>query len=240
VTIAALSRSGPLPAHQRDRIFFGLMALAVAVAVFVGFAPTFYLRPGTAAPLPRYLQVHGLAFSAWIVLFVLQTALIASGRTRVHRRLGWAGAALAATMVVAGTTAGIWSMQREIANGSGDAALTFLTTPFSAMLVFGGLVAAAIAWRRRPETHKRLMLLATISLLDAAVARWPLAFTADWMFYAITDLFIVAAIGYDLIARRRVTDAYLWGGAAIVLCQGLRPIVGQTGTWHAIARAILQ
>jgi hypothetical protein len=240
VTTATLSQAGLLSVRQRDRIFFGVMALAVAAAVFVGFAPTFYLRPDTVAPLPPYLQIHGLAFTAWIVLFVAQTALIASGRTRLHRRVGWAGAALAAIMVAVGSTAGIWSMQREVANGNADAAMTFLTTPFSAMLVFAVLVAAAVAWRRHPDTHKRLMLLATISLLDAAVARWPFRFTADWMFYAIADLFIVAAIAYDLMSRRRIAMAYVWGGGLIVLCQGLRPIVGQTGTWHAIARAILQ
>ena len=216
------------------------MALAVAAAVMVGFAPTFYLRPDTVAPLPPYLRVHGLAFTAWIALFVTQTTLIAAERTRLHQRIGWAGAALAAFMVIAGSTAGVWSMQREVANGNGDAAMTFLTTPFSAMLVFGVLVAAAVLWRRHRDTHKRLMLLATISLLDAAVARWPIAFTADWMFYAITDLFIVAAIGYDLVSRRHIAAAYIWGGALIVLCQALRPIVGQTAAWHAIARPILQ
>ena len=216
------------------------MALAVAGAVFVGFAPTFYLRPDSVAPLPRYLQIHGAAFTAWVVLFITQTTLIAAGRRQLHRRLGWAGAALAAVMVIAGSTAGVWSMQREVANGNADAAMTFLTTPFSAMLVFGVLVGAAVAWRRHPDTHKRLMLLATISLLDAAVARWPIRFTADWMFYAITDLFIVAAIAYDLISRRRIAMAYFWGGGFVVLCQGLRPVVGQTGVWHTIARAILQ
>jgi hypothetical protein len=108
------------------------------------------------------------------------------------------------------------------------------------MLVFGTLVALAIVYRQHAETHKRLMLLATISLLDAAVARWPVAFTADWMFVAVSDLFIVAAIAYDAVSRRRVAMAYVWGSALIVFAQGLRPIVGQTGAWHAIARAILQ
>ena len=240
MTTATLDRPGILSVRQRDRFFFGAMALAIAAAVFVGFAPTFYLRPDTLSPLPPYLRVHGLAFTAWIALFITQTALIAAGRTPLHRRLGWAGAALAAFMVVAGTAAGVWSMQREVANGNADAAMTFLTTPISAMLVFALLVGAAVIWRHRPDTHKRLMLLATLSLLDAAVARWPFAFSADWMFYAITDLFIVAAIAYDLLSRRRVAMAYVWGAGLIVLCQGLRPIVGETGTWHAIARAILQ
>lgn len=84
------------------------------------------------------------------------------------------------------------------------------------------------------------MLLATISLLDAAVARWPIPFTADWMFYVIGDLFIVAAIAYDLISRRRLEAANAWGCLLIVAGQWLRPIVGQTEAWHAISREILK
>ena len=225
-----------------DRPFFVTMTLAIAVTVFVGFAPTFYLRsrdPSTAA-LPLYLQMHGTAFTAWIILFAAQVALIASGQTGWHRQLGWVGAALAAAMVVSGTTAGILSMRREFAAGYEAEAAAFLLTPFSAMLVFTTLLAAAIAWRRRPETHKRLMLLATISLLDAAIARWPVTFTADWMFLAATDVFIVVALAYDLVTRRRLATAYLWGGAIVVAGQVLRFLGGPTDTWRAVARHILQ
>jgi hypothetical protein len=232
--------STPAILGRRDRCFFTSMALAAGLAVCVGFAPTFYLRPTALEPLPPYLHVHGVLFTAWIVFFLAQTTLVASGRTSLHRRLGWAGVALAVAMVAAGTTAGIWSMQREIANGHEDAALAFLTTPFSAMLVFAALVGAAVVWRRRPATHKRLMLLATISILDAAVARWPLRFTADWMFYALTDLFIVAAVTYDLVARRRLAPAYFWGGLLIIVAQWSRPVVGQTEAWQAFARAIVK
>jgi hypothetical protein len=228
--------------ERRDRAFFVTMTLAIAVTVFVGFAPTFYLRsraPSTAA-LPLYLQMHGTAFTAWIILFAAQVAFIASGQTRRHRQLGWVGAALAAAMVVSGTTAGILSMRREFAAGYEEEAAAFLLTPFSAMLIFTTLVAAAIAWRRRPETHKRLMLLATISLLDAAIARWPVGFTADWMFLAATDAFIVVALAYDLVTRRRVATAYFWGGAIVVAGQALRLLGGPTDTWRAVARHILQ
>jgi len=218
------------------------MAIAAAVAVFVGFAPTYYLRPYfQATSLAPILRLHGLVFTAWILLLLTQTSLVAAHRTDLHRRLGFAGAALAGLMVVIGLTAAIVSGRRDVAAGS-DEALSFLTTPFADMLVFLLLVAAAIRYRRRAETHKRLMLLATVSILDAAVARWPLAIvaTSPYAFFVLTDVFIAAGVVYDLASRRRVHPAYTWGGVLIVASQPLRLVVGQTDTWRAVARMTLQ
>jgi len=227
---------------RRDRTFYTVMGMAAAVSVGVGFSPTFYLRSRfTPTPLPAYLVVHGFLFTAWILLFVVQTALVAAHRTDIHRRLGWGGAALGGSMVIAGVMAGILSGRRGLAAGE-EGWLTFLTTPLSAMLVFALLVTAAVRYRRQIETHKRLMLLATISILDAAVARWPsetLA-TSSTAQYLVIDSFIVAAALYDVASRRRVDRVYLWGGVLIVAEQALRNIVGRTAAWHAIAGAILR
>src|SRR4029450_12610907 len=124
-------------------------------------------------PLPFYLQAHGAAFSAWMMLFLTQTSLVAARRTDVHRRLGWAGAALGAFMVVIAITAAILSGRRNFAAGLENESLTFLTTPVFSMVGFLAFVATGVNHRRAPETHKRLMLLATISILDADPARWP-------------------------------------------------------------------
>ena len=216
------------------------MAIATAIAVLVGFAPTYYLRPRfLPTPLPFYLHAHGVVFSSWIAFFIAQVTLVAVRRTDVHRKLGWAGASLAALMVIVGVTAAILSGRRDVAAGQEDAALTFLTIPLFSMVVFPVLVASAVYFRRQPETHKRLMLLATISILDAPLARWPGAPSSIGQIYVLVDLFIVAAIVYDLISRRRVSPAYLWGGLLIVAGQWSRDVVGQTEAWHAIARAIL-
>jgi hypothetical protein len=80
-------------------------------------------------------------------------------------------AALAVVMIVVVTTAGIWSMRRQVDDGFVQEAQAFLTTPLFSMMAFAGFVGAAIVRRRDTHTHKRLMLLATISILDAAVAR---------------------------------------------------------------------
>jgi hypothetical protein len=225
-----------------DRRFYTGMALVAAVIVFAGFAPTYFLRGSyQSTPLPTYLHVHGFLFTTWIALFIAQTSLVAARRTDVHRRLGWATAALAVVMVVVGTTAGIVSMRRQIEAGNVDQALAFLTTPLFSMVVFATLVAAAIRLRRDPQTHKRLMLVATISILDAAVARLPFDVlrTSSWMFMPVTDLLLLAAILYDVASRRRIHPAYLWGGLLIVVEQALRIPVGKTDAWKTIAAALV-
>ena len=218
------------------------MAMAVAVVVFIGFAPTYFLRASyQSTSLPTYLQVHGFLFTTWIALFIAQTTLVAARRTDVHRRLGWATASLAVVMVVVGTTAGIWSMRRQVDAGFAQQAQAFLTTPLFSMAAFAGFVTAAIAMRRDSQTHKRLMLLATISILDAAVARLPFEFlrTSNWNYLPTTDVFLAAAILYDLASRHTVHRAYIWGGTLLVIEQALRIPVGETAAWQAIAAAIL-
>ena len=226
-----------------DRHFYTGMAVAAAVVVFVGFAPTFFLRASyQSTPLPTYLQVHGFFFTTWIALFIAQTSLVAARRTAVHRRLGWATAALAVVMVVVGTSAGIWSMRRQVDAGFAEQAQAFLTTPLFSMVAFAMLVGAAIRFRRDPQMHKRLMLLATISILDAAVARLPLEFlkTSSWNYLPTTDVFLAAAILYDVVSRRTVHQAYIWGGLLLVIEQALRIPIGETAAWQAIAGAILK
>ena len=218
------------------------MSLAAVATVFAGFARTYFLRSQfQVTPLPVYLRIHGLVFTTWIALFVAQTTLIAARRTDIHRRLGWAGASLAAVMVVAAVTAAILSGRRDVAAGQEDAALTFLTTPLLAMLVFVILVAAAVYYRRSPETHKRLMLLATVSILDAAVARWPVALVSatPWAYYVLTDVFVLIAAAYDLSSRKRVHAVYVWGGLLVVAAQVSRDLVGRTAAWHAFARLLI-
>ena len=226
----------------QDRRFYTVMAVAAAAVVFVGFAPTYFLRGAYRSdPLPTYLQVHGFLFATWIVVFVAQTTLVALGRRDVHRRVGWAAAVLAALMIVAGITAGILSMRAAVEAGSRDEALAFLTTPLFSMAAFAGFVAAAIARRRDAAAHKRLMLLATISILDAAVARLPLDVlrSSTWAYLPATDLFLVAAIAYDLASRRSVHPALAWGSALLVVEQLLRIPVGGTDAWQRFAMLIL-
>ena len=146
---------------------------------------------------------------------------------------------LAGLLVVLGLATAIVSARRNVAAGNAGA-LAFLAVPVGDMLTFCVLAAAGIHYRRRSDIHKRLMFLATISILDAAFARWPLAIVADGprAFFATTDLFIVAGLVHDLVSQRRVHPATIWGGLLIVVSQPLRLAVAGTSAWLALARAI--
>jgi hypothetical protein len=235
--------AAPADVRANDRVFYTGIAVAAAVTVLVGFSRTYFLRPYfQTEPLDAAFHVHGLVFSAWIALFVAQTSFVAAGRTAVHRKLGWAGACLALLMVVVALNAAVHGAQRDIAAGYLTESLRFFTTPVLSMVMFASLVALAVIARGRPETHKRLMLLATLSLLDAAVARWPIPGIGDapLAYYAVTDAFIVAAMLYDFASRRSVSPVYVWGGLAIVVEQWSRDALGATAVWQSLAAKILE
>ena len=223
---------------RRERLFYPGMVLAIVITVFAGFSRTFYLRPYfQTQPLIPLLVLHGVFFSSWILLLITQTTLVATKRTRTHMRLGIAGGVLACLMVVIGT---VTALVR--ANGPspvpGVNPLSFLTIPLGDMLVFAILVGAAFYFRRRADAHKRLMLLATIGILPAAVARLPFAFIQQYgplAFFGLSDLFIVPCLIYDFITRGRPHRATVLGAALIVISHPLRLIIGGTHAWLAFA-----
>ena len=229
-----------------DRLFYGTIAIAMGLTVFAGFASTYYLRffsGGPSAtlsggPFTTLVHVHGALFSAWVLLFLVQTALVASRRVALHRRLGIAGAVLAAGMVVAGTSTAIASAARGAAPPGVDP-LAFLVIPLFDMILFAAFVTAALALRRNKEAHKRLMLLAYVSIVVAAVARLPGVLTIGPLgFFGLSFLFVVAGAIYDFVSRRQVHKAYLWGGAVFVLSVPLRLAVSSTGAWRTFAEAL--
>jgi hypothetical protein len=230
-----------LPAERwKEHAFYTGMSVAIIAAILRGFARSYFLRsryfPATLAPIAK---VHGAIFLSWTALFFLQTVLVARRRTDLHRRLGVAGAALAGAMVIAGTAIAVVSLRYNFAHGN-LAALSFFAIPIGDMVVFPILVAAALAWRRASDVHKRLMLLATIGILDAAVARWPLAVMANGpvAFFAITDLYILPCFAFDLASRGRLHPANLWGGMLIVASQIARLMVWHTTGWIAFVKLL--
>jgi hypothetical protein len=104
--------------------------------------------------------------------------------------------------------------------------------------MFSVLVTASLYYRHQSEIHKRLMLLATIAILTPAIARLPFAFLANGplAFFGLTDLILLACVFYDVVSRRRLHPAYLWGGLVLVASQPLRPAVGGAVAWLAFAR----
>ena len=225
---------------SRDRNFYVAMALACAVTVFVGFAPTYYLRAATVAPLSPLLHLHGIVFSSWFALFIVQTALVRADRRDWHRRLGVVGMLLALSMVWVGIEVAIQGAAAGTAGArQGVPPLLFLTIPLGGVVVFVSLVGLAIYFRHKSDTHKRLMLLATISILTPAIGRMRLelfGMQGPLINFAVTDIFIVACVIYDYAKRGRVHAVYIWGGLAIVISQPLRLAIGRTEMWTTFAK----
>jgi hypothetical protein len=230
---AAIGRL-PSGGGESDRRFFGGMALLAGVTVFAGFARSYYLKDffGTP-PLTRLVHLHGLLFTAWILLFVTQTSLIAVRRVDLHRRLGVLGAILAATMVPVGYVVAIEAAR--LGRTPGPPPLIFLAIPLGAIVTFAVLAAAGLLLRRRSAAHKRLMLLATIALIAPAIARMPFVGARPPVTMTLTSLFVVACLVYDRVVRGRVHPAFLWGGLFLVLSFPLRLIVGYSDGWAAFA-----
>ena len=224
-----------------ERRFFTGIALAILATVVVGFSRSFFLRPlfpDWPSPSETIFYVHGAVFSAWIVLLVAQTSLVAGRRTDLHRKIGPYGAALAVAMVVLGTVGGLVAARR--ATGFTEVPippLQFLAIPIFDMILFAAFVWLAIAQRGNPQTHKRWMLLATVNLVTAAIARWPgVLALGPLAFFGLTDLFIVALAIWDFRTRGRLHPVTLWGGLLIIVSQPLRLVVSGTEGWLAFAR----
>jgi hypothetical protein len=209
----------------RLRFFFVLMASAVIVTVFAGFAPTFYLRGSftQTRPMSVLLHVHGIVFSAWISFFLVQTLLITRGSRRLHQRLGWIGAGIAAAMVILVTAAVIEQLRRV--NGFPQPPLALALSAFD-IIVFAMLVGAALYCRKRSDWHKRFLLSATIVLLGApmfravihSLGRSDMA-KVSIVSTLLVDAFFLPCFAYDLLTRRRIHPAYLVALVLIVLDQ---------------------
>jgi hypothetical protein len=224
-----------------ERRFFTGIAAAILLTVLIGFSRSFFLRPlfpDWPSPSEGIFYVHGAAFAAWIVLLVVQTSLVAGGRTSLHRTIGPHGAVLAATMVVLGTVAALTAAQRATGFvGIPVPPLQFLAVPLFDMALFATFTALAIARRRDAQSHKRLMLLATVNLMTAAIARWPMiGALGPPAYFGLTDLFIVALAVWDFRTRGRLHPVTLWGGLLILISQPLRLIVSGTAAWLAFAQ----
>lgn len=234
-----IARTGVTPTTQRwrnERLFFSGMAVAAAIIIAIGFAPSYFLKGLYGGPpLSTVVHVHGAVFTSWIVLLVLQSALVAARRVRLHRTLGTVSVALVPAMLVVGYLAAVAGAQRGVSS-PGDSPEAFMIVTVGGLATFGPLAAAALAFRRRPDVHKRLILVATAELLQAGVGRLPpLASATPAQFLAATDLFVVPLIVYDLWMLGRPHKSTIWAVAYLVSTQAVRVAIAHTPAWTAFA-----
>ena len=249
------------PAHavRPHTHFYVRIAVAMFATGVVGFTPTFWLPMARGSFTSPAIVLHALAGSAWLLFFVFQAWLAASGRIARHRDAGLLGVALATAMVIFGVMAAIDQTRRAAAAGNLEAGLRFMVLPIAQISLFVILVTSALICIRRPEWHKRLLLVATAMLMDGPVGRfllyffvfhqhmpvpagmpsppppvdsgYPLGFAFDWFFYA--------PLIHDWRTRGRPHSAYILGFAAVLVMRLARSAISVTPAWHAVAVRIL-
>jgi hypothetical protein len=194
----------------------------------------------SGGPWTLVVHAHAALFTTWVLLFIVQTALVAGRRVAVHRRLGIAGACVAAALVVAGLLIAVAAAARGGAPAGADP-LEFLAVPFFDLVLFSGFIIAALVMRRHKDAHKRLMLLAYVSIITAAVARLPGVLTlGPPVFFGLSFCFVVAGALYDYFSRGRVHQVYWVGGAIILVSVPLRLAISSTTTWRIFAEFLIR
>ena len=220
------------------RRFYVAITLILIAMVVAGFWPSYFgplLSGGVTRPW--IIHVHGAVFLGWMALLLAQVTLVSTGRVRMHRRVGNVGIAYGVLVFVIGLVvsfaapvlhvrAGEWTM---------NTAAGFLILPLVDMVLFAGFFGAAVAYRRQPEIHKRLILAATVALAFAAVGRMefsPAVFFLVWL----SPLF--AAMAFDAFSRRRVHPVHFISVTVFAVAFA-RIFLMESEGWLKIGRALL-
>jgi hypothetical protein len=254
--VAASSRHTATFAHDRHLPWIGV---ALAVMVFVAFTPTYFM-PVAAGEFgrPAILHVHGALFFAWPVLFAVQAFLATRGRIQTHRSMGLLGIALATGMVFSGLAAIASTLRLAEQTAQPEQGNALALVAFSGVLMFAVFVTAAVAYRHRRDIHQRLMLLATLAMVQAASARFialivfgglpaqqegappPLAIWLVAVPHLLVDAIVLAAVClYDWRKRGRVHPVYVVGGALLMLVQGSRHLIVDSDAWRNACAMLL-
>ena len=221
--------------------FYLCMGLVMTALIVAGFSRTvdkslFHANP----PRPLLLWMHGAAFSAWMLLYLVQSALVRTRKISVHRFLGWFGAGLAALMVGLGLTIAVVMTHFDMGVLHQKGVDAFLAIPIEDMLVFGTCMALAVYWRKKPEYHRRLVFIATCQLMDAAVGRFDFIFDHN-LFYITLDLLIVAGMARDWFVDGRVNKVYWYALPVMFVVQNVAIYLWRANpAWYqALTRTIL-
>ena len=239
-TKATESRQGIVAGRSRgSRGYYLALTFLLIAMVIRGFWPSYFgllVRGGVRRPW--LIHLHGAIFSGWMVLLLAQVALVAAGRVRLHRRVGQVGIAYGTLVLgiglVVSVVAPVWHV--HAGEWTVDRAAGFLLAPLGDMALFGGFFLTAIAYRRRPEIHKRLILAATVALAFAAVGR--MAFVSPVVFLLVWLSPLFTAMAFDVFTRRRVHPVYVIS-VAVLAAAFVRIFFMQSPGWLKIGRALL-
>jgi hypothetical protein len=244
--LTASRRSEPAarPANPLARFSYFILALIIATVVIAGFSQTFNARLlHPPSPRPPIILFHAAVFTSWVILFMVQTALIGSDNVKLHRKVGMLGILLGVTLPIVGVAAGIVSIRAYTRPGHADPA-PFFALFLNDMIEYSVFFGLAIYWRKKSEIHRRLMYIATCALMSAPVNRLlPTAKldTPDEWIYVGVDALILLGVARDWIVNKRIHPVYLYGLPAALLGQliALHLDLSRSPIWLAIAHRIV-
>ena len=219
--------------------FYIGLSLFLTATVVTGFWQSYFgalITGGVSRPI--VMHFHGAVFTGWMGLLLLQVGLAATGHVRAHRRIGTFGIYYGALVFTMGCIVTIAAPVMHIQAGRWtlDFAAAFLILPIVDMMLFAGFFGAAIAYRRTPEIHKRLIIAATVALAFAAVGR--MNFSVP-VFFALWLAPMAASMAFDIATRGRVHRVNAIATVVMVLAF-TRILIMETPAWIAIGRSILQ
>jgi len=225
-----------------ERTFYLAVIAAMIGCVLLGFARSFFLRPlfpGFAAPPETFFYVHGAVFVGWMALLAVQASLVAADNVAMHMRLGALAYGLVPLMIAIGVVGSFIAARRPGGFfGVSTPPLQFLTTTLGDIAMFAGFAIAALIRRRQPQTHKRLMLLTGIVMMEPTIGRWPFDVIVDWAPAALVLklVFLIPLALWDIASLRRIHAVTLTGAFVLVSEGLLRDPLGATPQWLAFAR----
>jgi hypothetical protein len=227
------------PVHRTvERIFYSGMAILLCVCVYIGFSPTYFQAGVVRAPLPSpILHVHGAVFTLWMLLFTVQAAFISARRVKWHRSLGTVAFCFPPIMIVLAVMAAIDALHRGVRIGTLDPAVS-AAIPLIGITGFAIVIYGSWRARRRPDAHKRLILIATMGLVAAAFGRFPWSrIGLPPAAGAVTGLgsLLLILIVYELISIRRIHRSTMWAAPLMFASVALAVPIGMTPVWHAFA-----
>jgi hypothetical protein len=218
---------------RRGAFYLATCAL-ITVMVIAGFGPGYVGAMVSGVGTPLILHFHGIVFFGWIVLFTTQALLPAFGRVDLHQKLGKFGIGYAIFLIAVGLLTTINRVLFYFNSGQEARAKAFLIGPLSDMVVFPIFFAAAIAYRHKPEVHKRLMLVATVMLTIAAVARMGFLPPSYFVLIAVWLSPLYLAMAYDYYKKRIIHPAYLVGFMTLAIVP-LRNGLTDSSAWQSFS-----
>ena len=227
---------------DRGTFFYVAFAWVAIVAAVAGFSTTYWMPMARRTFAgPAIAHIHGLFLASWIALLTAQVHFARAKKIRVHQRLGNLSLPLALAMTLSGYAIGMFATRRDVANRVGDFPYSGLIGTVSGMTILLAFVGAAYATRKRPDWHKRFMLLATVAVLWPAWFRWrhfmPWVPWPDfWLGFVVSDSLIVIAAVRDRLKFGRVHPVYAWFGSALMAEQLFEILAFDSGPWRVVAK----